>query len=80
MGNDVNTKLFHVALFKFISKTFYNRKFRFRQEDFQVFDLGYLYGRELITKNINTIDFSIHKYKNISEVRRELKINLDAFK
>ena len=76
MGNDLNTKWLHVYLFKLISSIFYPKKYRFSEKHFQEFNLGFMYGKEVQTKNINSIDFQAYEYKKISEIREKLGMNI----
>ncbi|ACK72717.1 hypothetical protein PCC7424_4351 [Gloeothece citriformis PCC 7424] len=69
MGNDTNTKEWQVKLFKFISSYLYPKKFRFRPEDFYLFDLGLKLGRQLPVKNLNKIDFTLYEKVTIAELR-----------
>ncbi|MEO1430925.1 MAG: hypothetical protein AAFS12_00875 [Cyanobacteria bacterium J06632_19] len=78
MGNDLQTNWLHIVLFKFISNKFYPVSFRFNLQHLAVFDLGYLYGRKVATKNINKIDFQAYKYTSIAEIRKQLGIDIYA--
>lgn len=78
MGNDSHTRWFHVVLLKLISKLFYPQKFRFNSQHLIAFDLGYLYGSKVRTKNINKIDFNSYQHKTIAEIREELGIDIYA--
>jgi len=78
MGNDIQTKAIHCLIFQFISKYFYPKSYRFNQEHFQLFNLGLLYGRQLKIKNINKLNFSIYENRTISEIRKDLGIDLKS--
>lgn len=77
IGNDIKTKPVHCLIFKLVSKYFYPQNYRFAQKHFQSFDLGYLYGTKVKIKNINNLDFSIYEDRTISEIRKELGIDID---
>ncbi|RUT04216.1 hypothetical protein DSM106972_044440 [Dulcicalothrix desertica PCC 7102] len=74
MGNDSNTKWFHIALFKLISSKFYPKKYQFTKKHFQEFYLGFEYGKKVKTKNINSLDFELYYNKPILEIREQLGI------
>lgn len=75
MGNDLQTRWFHIILFKLISRTFYPLQFRFNSHHLIAFDLGYLYGSKVRSKNINKIDFQNYQHKSIQQIRQELGID-----
>jgi hypothetical protein len=77
MGNDIKTKPVHCLILKIISKYFYPKSYRFTQKHLQLFDLGFLYGKKVKTRNINNLDFSIYEDATISEIRNELGIDID---
>lgn len=77
MGNDIKTKSWHCLIFKFISKYLYSPNYRFTQQHLLSFDLGFRYGRKVKIKNINNLNFSIYENKTISEIRKELGIDID---
>jgi hypothetical protein len=79
MGNDLQTKWYHVVFFKFLSATFYPKKYRFTWDQMQLFDLGYRLGRTHFLKNLNCLDFNLHANKAIDKVRHLLHINRDIF-
>ncbi|MBV6621425.1 MAG: hypothetical protein KI793_00465 [Rivularia sp. (in: Bacteria)] len=78
MGNDSQTNWLHIVLFKFVSRKLYPQKFRFNSQHLTIFDLGYLYGRKVKTKNINKIDFQAYQNKSIAEIRKHLGIDIYA--
>jgi hypothetical protein len=80
IGNDIKTKPYHCLIFKFISQYFYPQTCRFNQQHLKWFDLGFLYGRKIKTKNINNLDFSILADQSISVIRRNLGINIQELK
>lgn len=78
MGNDPYTKWFHITLFKLISSRFYPRKFRFNKTHLLMFDFGFVYGSQVITKELNTFDFHIYENQTISKIRQDLGIDIYA--
>jgi hypothetical protein len=77
IGNDIKSKSLHCVIFKFISKYLYPPSYRFTQQHFSSLDLGFLYGRKVRIKNINNLNFSIYEDTAISEMRKELGIEID---
>ncbi|WP_013322043.1 hypothetical protein [Gloeothece verrucosa] len=75
MGSDTDLQEWHLKLFKFVSRFLYPKKFRFRTQDFFVFDLGVELGRKLKIKNLNKIDFALYENKTVAEVRDALGLN-----
>ena len=75
MGNDDETKSWHVQLFKFLSRFIYPSKYRFTCQDLDIFDLGFEYGKKLQYRNLNQIDFERFYNKKIQELREVLRIN-----
>jgi len=77
MGNDLKTKSIHCLILKFISKYFYPPSHRFSQKHFWSFDLGFSSGSKTKIKNLNQLDFSVYEEKTISEIRKELGIDVE---
>jgi hypothetical protein len=75
MGNDSKTTRWHLLIFKLCSSLFYPKKFKFDRENLKNFDLGFLLGKNLPTKNINQMDFAPHLQTRISQLRAELGID-----
>ncbi|MEH2395694.1 MAG: hypothetical protein V7K21_29940 [Nostoc sp.] len=76
MGNDPDSNHFHIALFKLISSVFYPKDYQFNSNHLRIFDLGLIYGNKINTKNIKDFDFQLYQHKTITEIRRELGIDL----
>lgn len=75
MGNDDQTRPWHVKLFKFISRFIYPAKYRFNRKDLNYFDLGFEYGKKLQYRNLNQIEFSCFYSKTVKDIRELLGIN-----
>lgn len=75
MGNDDQTKLWHVRLFKFFSRFVYPLKYRFTLQELDIFDLGFEYGKRQIYRNLNQIRFDSLYSKEIKEIRKILGID-----
>ncbi|MDJ0536721.1 MAG: hypothetical protein QNJ70_30245 [Xenococcaceae cyanobacterium MO_207.B15] len=74
MGNDPNTKPWHLKVFKFFSRYLYPHSYRLSPKDFQAFDSGFEYGKTLKVR-FNLIDFSKYQTLTISFLRQILGIN-----
>ena len=75
MGNDDQTKLWHVRLFKLISQFIYPTKYQFNRYDLDIFDWGFEYGKKLECRNINLIEFAYYYERTIKELRELFDIN-----
>ncbi len=73
MGNDPKTKPWHVKLFKFVSRYFYPRSYRFSAQDFNYFDLGFSYGRRLKFQ-VKFIDFYQCQELSVVTLRKQVGI------
>ena len=69
MGNDSKTKLWHVKIFKFLSRFVYPSKYRFTRQEMKIFDLGFHYGRGLPKHNLNRLDFTAFYEYKINDLR-----------
>ena len=63
MGNAPQTNFVHIGIFKFFSRYLYPLKYRFNQNNFAYFNLGFRYGRTFKVQ-FNSINFS--NYYSIS--------------
>lgn len=72
MGNALKTNWFHLLIFKFFSRFIYPRDYRFNREHLKAFDLGVFWGKKIIKKNINQIDFQQYENKTVDELRYTL--------
>ena len=77
MGNDPKTNGLHLLIFKFFTRFFYPIEYRFTAYQLQIFDRGFLWGRQLKTKNIHRFDFNCVLGKTLGEVRSLLGIDLE---
>lgn len=72
MGNDSETKWYHVLIFKLFSAYLYPIDYRFNRNHFIVFQQGFDYGRKVKVKDINKIDFQAsEQVKTIKKIREE---------
>jgi len=74
MGNDLETKQWHVWLYKFVSLLIYPPKFRFTISDLREFDKGLALGRSLPIKNLNKLDFTAYRDWQLSRLKDGLKL------
>ncbi len=76
MGNDPDTKSWHIKIFKFFSRYLYPNPYKFNSQDFYSFDLGFNYGRSLKPK-LKEIDFARYQNFTIGFLRGILGIQSD---
>ncbi len=76
MGNDRDTKPWHIKIFKFFSRYLYPRPYQLSTQDFYSFDLGFKYGRQLKPK-IKDTDFIRYHHFTLEFLRGVLGIQLD---
>ncbi len=74
MGNDPNTRPWHLKIFKFFSSYLYPHPYKFAPQDFYALDLGFKYGKSLPAR-FNRIDFGKYKDVSIGFLRQILGIN-----
>ncbi len=74
MGNDPNTKPWHLKVFKFFSLYLYPHPYRFTYQDFYHFGLGFKYGRSKRAR-FNQINFAQYKNVKIALLRQVLGID-----
>ena len=79
MGNDDQTKSWHIQLFKFLSRFVYPLKYRFTVGELEIFDWGFEYGKRLKYRNLNKIEFECFHNITIEEIRRLFGINRQAY-
>lgn len=77
MGNDIKTNWLHLQIFKFISRWFYPKAYKFYQWHMKEFDAGVDFGRVFKYKNLNAIDFHFCEKKSVLEIRQMLEIDLE---
>ena len=73
MGNDPQTQFFHIWIFKFFCQYLYPKSYRFNDQDFFYFDLGFAYGKSLKVQ-FNLIEFSNYSDIPLSILRQEFGI------
>ena len=76
MGNDRNTKPWHLKIFKFFSRYLYPDPYKFNSQDFYSFDLGFKYGRQLNPK-IKDIELTKYSYFTLEFLRNLFGIQPD---
>jgi len=74
MGNDMETKQWHVWLYKVVSLLIYPPQFRLTKADLREFDKGLARGRSLPIKNLNKLDFTDYRDWQLSRSRVGLKL------
>ena len=75
MGNDPQTKWYHVVIFKLFSYLIYPQLYKLNYQQLKIFDLGFAYGRNISFKNIHTINFDNYKYYPLADLRSLFKIH-----
>ena len=75
MGNDDQTKSWHIKLFKFLSRFIYPLNYKFNLEELRIFDLGFEYGKKFKYRNLNLIDFKQFYELTIKELRELFGVN-----
>lgn len=75
MGNCENIKNIHVSTYKVLSKLLYPQDYKFGSIHLKVFDLGFMYGQKVHSKNIHLVDFGRFKHQPIKEIRVSLGID-----
>ena len=78
MGSDVRTKLWHIQLFKFLSRFVYPAKYRFTCQDMTVFNLGFKYGENLFRVNLNQLSFKCFYNYKLKHLRSLLGIDINT--
>ncbi len=76
MGNDLQTRPYHIIIFKIFARFIYPKSYRFTKQDLKCFDLSLMLGQKAEIKNLNQIDFYQLKERSIIKLRKELRINL----
>lgn len=77
MGNNRKTRNYHVFLFKFISRYFYPKHYKFNLKNLIEFDKGFSYGQNIKYKNINESQFKNCRNYSLSWVRYMFGIKKD---
>lgn len=72
MENDVKINKFHLLILKLISISFYPKNDRFKQEHMSNFYSGFLPGKEVKFKNINSFNFSHYYSKTLPQIRADI--------
>jgi len=74
MGNNPDTKPWHIKLYKFVSRYLYPKGCRFSSLHFRVFDLAFKYGKSLEFQ-FDQIDFLEYENYSVSKLRKSLGIS-----
>ncbi len=74
MGNNPETKPWHLKIYKFVSRYLYPKGCRFSSLHFPVFDLAFNYGKSLDIQ-FDQIDFSKYQDYSVSQLRKSLGIS-----
>ncbi|WP_299411164.1 hypothetical protein [Acaryochloris sp. IP29b_bin.148] len=76
MGNCDAINNHYIQLYKLASTCLYPKKYKFRSKHMLAFDIGFMYGQKIPTKNIHLFNFCEFKSKSIKEVRSYLGISI----
>jgi hypothetical protein len=79
MGNDDQTKSWHVQLFKLFSRFVYPPKYQFSSQELDILDRGFEYGKRLKYRNVNKIEFEWFYDMTIEEIRHLFGIDRQAY-
>lgn len=80
MGNDPQTKWYHLIIFKIFSFLIYPKLYRLNRQQIKIFDLGFLYGRKLSSQAIYKINFADYQNYSLAVLRNLLGIKLAEIK
>ncbi|MEH1828451.1 MAG: hypothetical protein V7L22_24460 [Nostoc sp.] len=80
MGNDLKTNQLHLFIYQLFAKFIYPDPYKFSKLDFMNFNLGFIYGRKIKTKQINEINFERYQNESIGFLRDLFGINTDETK
>ena len=75
-GTDIETRWYHIWIFKFFAMFIYPRKFRVSLADLVFFQKGFRTGRQSQRKNLHETDFREYLDFPLWRLRKELKIDL----
>jgi hypothetical protein len=76
MGNSDKVKPHHIAIIKTFSRFVYPNPFKFTLSHLQVFDLGFMYGKQVKYRNIYKENFDAYKNWTIEDLRIRCGISL----
>ncbi|MEH2397366.1 hypothetical protein [Nostoc sp.] len=80
MGNDLKTNKLHLFIYKFFAKFIYPYPYNFSTSDLIIFNLGFIYGKSIKTKQINKIEFEIYETETVGYLRNFFGINTKHIK
>jgi hypothetical protein len=78
MGNDPQTKWYHIIIFKIFSYLIYPKLYRLNFQQMKVFDLGFVYGKKLSSQPIFKINFAEYQNYTLAALRNLLGIETEA--
>ncbi len=78
MGNDLRTTNLHFAFFKFASLFLYPPKYRLTIAEISILEKGFKKGRSTPVKNLNQIDLEQWSDKTLSELRKEIELEISG--
>lgn len=74
------TNKLDLFIYKFFAKFIYPYPYNFSTSDLIIFNLGFIYGRSIKTKQISKIDFEIYKNETVGYLRNLFGINTKHIK
>lgn len=74
MGLDPRTTLFHLTIFKIISRFLYPKSYRFSSMDIATFERGYLVGKNPRYDFIDHLDFTPYLDMRVSEIGQKTSL------
>ncbi|MBG1268923.1 hypothetical protein [Nostoc sp. WHI] len=77
MGNDLNTNIIHLFIYKFFAKFIFPYPYKFSKLDLINFELGFIYGRKMKIKQMNEINFEKYHNETINYLRNYFGIDAD---
>ena len=77
MGNDLKTNQLHLFIYQVFAKFIYPVPYKFSNLDLISFKLGFFYGRNIKTKQINEINFDKYQNEKIEFLREFFGINTE---
>lgn len=75
MGNDPDTRPWHVALFKYFARYLYPQPYQLSAAEIKIFDLGFDYGRRLPAQQLNRLNFEPYLEEPVAAIRQQFGID-----
>lgn len=79
LGNHPQTTFLHLGIFNLVAYYLYPHPFRLSKSDFFFFDLGFAYGKSILTR-LDLIDFTKYNDISLSILRTEFNITIEDLK